>query len=344
MELPRPPLRLATKSLFVLILLGAAMYVLLPQLATIERSTAVVRSLAWWAFLVAALAQCCCYLAHSYALGAILALFDQQLSLMRRIGLAMAPYSLSLVWGGQLTSTAASFRWLRQAGVPAEAALVTGMLPALINLLSFLGIATFGLAYLLARREVSPTLLIAILMPALLVVAAAATTWWMVGHRALVVTAAHRSASFWARLRRRQYNPAATEAVLDSLFDAWKLLLAGGWLKAVAGDVMSVVFDALTLYFVFWAAGYSISPGLLLAGYGLPNLAGKLSILPGGVGVVEGGMVALYAALGVASSVVVVVTLGYRLLSFWIPVALGFVLAVWLDRSLPPEAPEQESS
>jgi uncharacterized protein (TIRG00374 family) len=343
-DLPHAPLRLATKSLFLLIVLGAAMYVLLPQLATIERSTAVVRSLAWWAFLLAALAQCCCYLAHSYALGAILALFDQRLSLMRRVALAMAPYSLSLVWGGQLTSSAASFRWLRQAGVPAEAALVTGVLPALINLLSFFGVATFGLAYLLARRQVSPTLLIAILVAALLLVGAAVIAWWIVGHRALVLTAAHRSGSFWARLRGRQYNPAATEAVLDSLFDAWGMLLAGGWLKALAGDVMSVVFDVLTLYFIFWAAGYSISPGLLLAGYGLPNLAGKLSILPGGVGVVEGGMVALYAALGISSSVVVVVVLGYRLLSFWVPVTLGFVLAAWLDRTLPSEAHELELS
>lgn len=343
-DLPRRPLRILTKSFLLLLVVGAATYVLLPQLATIHHSTAVVRSLAWWAILLAVLAQCCCYLAHSYALGAILALFGQRLSLTRRIALTVAPYSLSLVWGGQVTSTTVAFRWLRQAGVPAEAALVTGVLPALINLLSFFGIATFGLAYLLARRQVTQTLIIALLLPAVLVVAMATLAWWIAGHRDLVVTAAHRSSSFWSRLRRRQYNPATTEAVLASLFDAWRLLLAGGGLKALAGDAMSVVFDVLTLYCVFWAAGYSINPGLLLAGYGLPNLAGKLSILPGGVGVVEGGMAALYAALGVTGSVVVVVILGYRLLSFWFPVASGFILAAWLERTLPPEAPKLELS
>jgi uncharacterized protein (TIRG00374 family) len=336
-EAPKRRRRFVTRSLVLLLVIGAAMYVLLPQLATIQHSADVVRSLAWWAFVLAVLAQCCCYLAHSYAIGAILALFNQRLSLARRLALAMAPYSLSLVWGGQFTSTSASFRWLRQLGVPAEAALVTGILPAVLNLLSFLGFATFGLAYLLARRQVSQIVIVALLVPALLLIAAVAVSWWLVGHRALVVTAAHRGGSFWARLRRRQYNPAATETVLDSLFDAWNLLIAGGWLKAVMGDVMSVVFDLLTLYFTFLAAGYSIDAGLLLAGYGLPNLAGKLSILPGGVGVVEGGMAALYAALGVPGSTVVVVTLAYRLLSFWIPVGLGFVFAVWLDRTLPPE-------
>jgi uncharacterized membrane protein YbhN (UPF0104 family) len=43
-------------------------------------------------------------------------------------------------------------------------------------------------------------------------------------------------------------------------------------------------------------------------------------------------MVALYEALGVPSGVAVVVILSYRLLSFWIPVLLGFPLAVLLDR------------
>lgn len=337
MEAPHRVSHFATRPILLLLIVGAATYVLLPQFASLERSVAVVRSLTIWLFALAIVAQFCCYLAHAYSLGAILNLFDQGLSLSRRIGLAMAPYSLSLVWGGQLTSSGASFRWLRRAGIPVEAALITSSLPALINLVSVLFVATFGLVYLLSRQHVSQALVATLLLPLLLTVVLAATTAWILGNRPRFVAFAHRSGSFWARLRGRAYNPAATEEVIDSLFDAWKVLLAGGWMKALVADVMSVVFDVLTLFCVFWAAGYHISPGLLLAGYGLPILAGKLSILPGGVGVIEGGMAALYAALGVGGGVVVVVILGYRLLSFWIPVIVGFGLAVWLDRVLGPE-------
>jgi len=93
----------------------------------------------------------------------------------------------------------------------------------------------------------------------------------------------------------------------------------------------------LTLFFLFLAAGHAINPGVLLAGYGLPLLLGKMAfVVPGGVGVVEGSMAALYNGLGVPDAVTVVVVLGYRLVSFWIPSLSGFPIAVYLQRSSRP--------
>jgi uncharacterized membrane protein YbhN (UPF0104 family) len=89
----------------------------------------------------------------------------------------------------------------------------------------------------------------------------------------------------------------------------------------------------LTLYFLFVAAGHAVSPGVLLAGYGLPLLLGKVSFLPGGVGIVEGTMAALYDGLGVPGGVTVVVILTYRFLSFWLPLLVGFPLVPYLQRA-----------
>lgn len=89
----------------------------------------------------------------------------------------------------------------------------------------------------------------------------------------------------------------------------------------------------LTLFFLFLAAGHSVSPGVLLSGYGLPLLLGKAAfVVPGGVGVVEGSMAILYDGLGVPDSITVVVVLGYRLISFWLPNLAGFPLAAYLQR------------
>ena len=89
----------------------------------------------------------------------------------------------------------------------------------------------------------------------------------------------------------------------------------------------------LTLYLLFAAAGHAVSPGILLVGYGLPLLLGKMSFLPGGVGIVEGTMAALYDGLGVPDGVTVVVILTYRVLSFWLPTLLGFPLVPYLQRT-----------
>jgi uncharacterized protein (TIRG00374 family) len=332
----RRRLRLAGRSLLLLLVVGAATYVLLPQLASIQRSFEVLGSLSVPALLLAAIVQCCCYLAHAYAFGAILALYRQRLPLTRRLALAMAPYSLSLVGGGQLTSSTVLYRWLRRSGVTAEAAVMTSVLPAFVNLVSFLGAATFGVAYLLSRRQLSDTLLLALAVPAVVAAAVVVTAWWLLRHRPVVLWFAQRLSRLWSTVRQRPHRPGVTTAVVDRLFSASKPLLTRGMAPVLAADALSVVFDALTLWFAFWAAGVALSPGIMLAGYAVPNLAGKLSVLPGGVGVVEASMAALYAALGVSGGIVVVAVLAYRMFSFWLPVALGFPLAAWLDSNPAP--------
>jgi glycosyltransferase 2 family protein len=113
---------------------------------------------------------------------------------------------------------------------------------------------------------------------------------------------------------------------------AWNSLDDGKWMRPLLGATANIGFDMLTLYFFFVAAGYNISLGVLFAGYGLPFMLGNLAFMfPGGVGVIEGGMVAMYESLKVPNEISVVVILGYRLVSFWMPSLLGFAAAAYLE-------------
>jgi uncharacterized protein (TIRG00374 family) len=123
------------------------------------------------------------------------------------------------------------------------------------------------------------------------------------------------------------------QAAVERLFGAWDTLRTGGWHGPALGAAANVAFDMGTLYLLFVAARYPVSPGVLLAGYGLPLLLGKVSFLPGGVGIVEGTMAVLYDGLGVPDAVTVVVILAYRLISFWLPTLVGFPMAAYLQRA-----------
>jgi glycosyltransferase 2 family protein len=70
---------------------------------------------------------------------------------------------------------------------------------------------------------------------------------------------------------------------------------------------------------------------VLVAGCGVPQLFGKVTIILGGVGVVEATMVGLYGVLGVPTAIAVVVVLVYRLFSFWLPTLAGIALLPYLE-------------
>ena len=135
-----------------------------------------------------------------------------------------------------------------------------------------------------------------------------------------------------ARLRRRPYDAASTGNQVGHIFAAWDAIRQGEWRTLARGALLNVAFDMLTLFSLFIASGHTISLGVLLLGYGLPLLLGKVAfVIPGGVGVVESSMVALYSGLGVPNATSVVVVLGYRLISFWLPSLLGFPIAGYLQ-------------
>ena len=68
--------------------------------------------------------------------------------------------------------------------------------------------------------------------------------------------------------------------------------------------------------------------GVLSVGYGVANLIQALpELTPGWLGVIEGSLTFTYAGFGVPAGVAVVTILGYRLVSFWMPVAAGLPCA-----------------
>lgn len=106
---------------------------------------------------------------------------------------------------------------------------------------------------------------------------------------------------------------------------AWAVILSiAAWLCECVGFYL--VVNAFP--------GAHLSLRLAVFIYALSTAAGALSFLPGGLGVTEGGMVALLVktASGVGRSVAVAATLLIRLCTLWLAVLLGFVALGVLHR------------
>jgi uncharacterized protein (TIRG00374 family) len=330
-SVPHLSVRLA-RYLVPLGLLGLAVHILLPQITTMEHSLQVIEGMRLWAVALAVLAQMLSYLGSGYLLRTLVAVAGQQLSVLRGTVIFTAAASVGLAGGGPVGNVATTYRWMRGSGVNAEGATLAGWLPTLFTDATLVIVGIFGLIHLLIAHQLSILQAVGFGFTLLVLLAVASVATWGVRHRSQLTALAVRFAGRWAALRRRPYDPAATETAVARWFSAWDALRTGGWHGPVLGATLNTVFDMLTLYSLFIAAGHPVSPGILLSGYGLPLLLGKVSFLPGGVGIVEGTMAALYDGLGVPNGVTVVVILIYRFLSFWLPLLVGFPLILYLQR------------
>lgn len=100
-------------------------------------------------------------------------------------------------------------------------------------------------------------------------------------------------------------------------------LLLEATLLGVAGWAM----EALAMAALAHGFGLDLTWGECAFVFAAANIAGALSFLPGGLGVTEGGMVALLALLGTALAPATALTLAIRLATLWFGVMLG-ILAI----------------
>lgn len=328
----KPPKIRPWRYLPILLILGLAIHLLVPQITTLEKSMSVVRHMSWWAIALAILAQIFSYLSSGYVLQTILSADQPKFKILKGTLITIGSSSIGLVAGGWLGGGAATYKWVRKENCSKNDAILAGILPAMLNSTVLIGMALLGTLYLLIIHDLNKAQLIEFSI--ILLVLGLVIVGGVYALRSPERTSQFvlRLAKSWAELRRKPFAPQAISESVTQFLKAWISLPKQKWLRALLGVIANVSFDMLTLFFVFVATGHNVSPGTLFAGYGLPLILGKMAFLfPGGVGVIEGSMVVLYDSLKVPNAVSVVVILGYRLISFWLPTLLGFAAAAYLS-------------
>ncbi|MCX2733073.1 flippase-like domain-containing protein [Saccharopolyspora sp. NFXS83] len=139
----------------------------------------------------------------------------------------------------------------------------------------------------------------------------------------------------WDRLLRRRHEPRGTEAA-DEFYDAVAAIRArpAAAVPAVCFAVAIDLLGAVVLWASMIAVGAGDRPLVALVAYAVSTLFGIVGVLPGGIGFVEVGAAAALASYGVPVGVSAAAVLVFRVFVFWLPLALGGLLA-WRLRASP---------
>ncbi len=317
-----------------LIIFGLALYLILPQIKALENSWQVLNKMRLWVVGLAFLAQVMSYLGSGYLLKKVLQLTGQSVSLLRSTLIVLGAASIGLVAGGTVGSSISIIKWTSGEKGSVGGATLAGLLTSLFVSFMLVIFSIFGLVHLILVHDLTRIQIIGFSFTLGFLGLVIAVSILASHYRTRAASIIMQIAQFASRLRRKPFNPITTAQETDTVFLAWDAIWSGKWHPLALGAFLNVFFDMATLYLLFIAARDNITFGMLLSGYALPLLLGRIAfILPGGVGVVETSMVALYASLGIPSTTAVVVVGAYRLISFWIPSLAGFPIAASLSRS-----------
>lgn len=329
-----PPLSIhLLRYLLTLIVLALAVHLILPQLSAIEDSVNTLRSMNPWIIGAAVLAEVASYTAAGYTLAALAALLGDHLDVRRGMTITLAGNSIGLVAGGVVGTSAVVYRWTRNSGVGPGAAALCGALPFILLNLILVLLSIVGIIQLFIVHQLTTLEAVAFGLTLTALITFGTAVVFGMSHPTWLADRIDSIGRRWSAWRHKPYDPDAAESLTNRLVDTWIILLNGGWRGPLFGATMMVLLDMAVLGFIFVAAGYPITLPILLAGYGLPMLIGRLPIVPGGVGIVEAMMIAVFTALNVPQATAVIATLGFRLISFWLPTLIGFPLAIYLQHT-----------
>jgi uncharacterized membrane protein YbhN (UPF0104 family) len=317
--------RAVIKNLVFLAVAGLGLYVVWPSLMDVFASwprLAVIEP-AWYAGMAAAVVGsfACVWLLYKLVLrtSAWFAIITSQLA-----GSAFG----RIVPGGSATAGAFQFQMLVRGGVPA-ASVATGVtVVSIASAGTILALPLFALPVLLGSVDgggslVSVGIYGLSVLAVVAVFSAMVLVWdWPLGF-------AGRSLDWLSvRFRPRHRPPAPYAERLLVERDLVRVVLGRDWWKGVLAALGQRGLDFAALLMALYASGARVLPLLVLLAYAVAMILTIVPITPGGIGLVEVGLVGALGLAGVETGPALLATLAYRLLAFWLPLPAGLLAYV----------------
>jgi uncharacterized protein (TIRG00374 family) len=323
------PIKKTLRHIAIFVVIVGVLYLLLPRLVDTEKTLALLTHASYVLLAGAVALECLALLSYANLTRYILKVLDIRLRLRDVLAITLSSLAVSHVLSaGGVGGWVVTYNALRKRGAPHGLIFVAIAAQQFFNYVVLWFVFALALVYLIvARGESIAGYLVGIVFIGLIL--------WLTGYGVYLYN--HRS-----RMRRRVTQLAhlanrvmRREVVHDRHIDGWLDNLFAGMRRMTshggAYRTTTVLacgywtFDMLCLFTTFWAFDYHIGFGYLAVGYVVAYAIGTLAPTPGGLGAVEGILIAVYVSFGVPSATAVAVVLVYRLINFWLPIPPGFV-------------------
>lgn len=335
------PLKFSTKNIVILILIAIGLYLLVPKLVGVEQAIRLLGNINKNFIFFAILAEISSYIGAATVLGIIFSRMGYKLDFMTRFKLgSVAAFTMHFMPIGAAGGAAFEYSFLRKRSVDSGSIIVMWILRWVFSYSGFLILFLIGLVLLpiAPKLPFSPEILSTVFL--ILIIGLASYVVYLYKNKEkfwLVWTKLFKS--FNILLQKMKKDPitlAKQEEIFDDIYTGIKLFSQKkrSSIFVILAGMLYWLGDMMCLYFVFWAFGFAINPGVLIFGYCTATLLGILSFVPGGIGVTEGVLALIFTGMGVPSALALMAVLVFRLFSFWIWIPVGFLSFLSLQKTI----------
>jgi uncharacterized protein (TIRG00374 family) len=315
-----PTWKTVVKRVLVVVVAGAAIYLVLPELIRVFGAWPRLSTLNPVWFAVALAAELLSF-ACNFALQR-LALRTTGWFAVVTAGLAGNAVTDSLP-GGDAAGAAVQFSMLATAGFDTDTAVGGLTTFSLIGIGGLLALPIFALPAILAGAPVSRGLfntamlgIAGFVLYAIFGAIVLRADWPL----AALGRVAQR---LWNWVTRGRRPVTGLDQRLLAERDAIRAVLDKKWWQAVLLTAGRLGFDFGCLLAALRATGADPRPSLVLLAYSTAGIVALLPLTPGGLGIVEASMSGLLILAGVHATYAFLATLAYRIASYWLPLLAG---------------------
>jgi hypothetical protein len=262
---------------------------------------------------------------------ALLLALAVRMSVPRALAVTYARSAIAISMpAGSAVSAGFAFQQYKRSGASNEKATAVMVLSGLISVLGLGALFLFGVLGVLASAPETTWRAhpVAITVGAVAVAAAIVTTMLLRRVRG------HRSAGSTRPVEAPDSLIGRVRTALRQAADAWRQLRPRHWLIAGAFAVLNWLFDLLCLAAAARAFDLPVGIATIASIYLGVQLVRQIPLTPGGIGLIETGLLAGLVHAGSTTASAAAVVLTYRVLSCWLIIPIGGL--AWLGlRSRP---------
>jgi uncharacterized protein (TIRG00374 family) len=326
---PSPPTRRrhAWRAVLVFVVLAVALFLLVPRLAGEKHTIGLVREASLPLLIAAIVAESVSLVFYSLLFRRLMGLLQHPVTLALALRINLAGLAAAhLLSAGGVGGAAVTYRVLQKRGMRHSLVLIAVIFQNAFAYSVLFALFGVGLVTLMFRGQANDFGVVVATIVVVALIVLAGYGLWLLYHPSALRRRA-RQISDWLGRHSKRLNVShqLLDEWLDGVVDGWRRLRRDGrrHIRTFGHATGYWGLDITCLVGVVLAFHQWLAVPYLLIAYAVANVVGTFSPTPGGLGAVEGVMIALLAGFGLGSSAAIAIVLVYRLINFWLPVPLG---------------------